>query len=145
MTWKLNSEPVTPEQIEGYYGFVYQITDNVNRKKYIGRKYFTKAGYKTVKGKRKKIRKDSDWMDYWGSNTKLKEQVELHGKDRFDREILRLCKTRSETNYYELCFQIHCQVLLSDEWYNEWITAKISRKHLTGLKKGSTMLVSENK
>ena len=75
MTWKLNNEPVTPEMIDGYYGFVYQITDNVNRKKYIGRKYFTKAGYKTVKGKRKKIRKDSDWMDYYGSNTKLKDQV----------------------------------------------------------------------
>ena len=135
MTWKLNNVPVTPEMTEGYYGFVYQITDNVNKKKYIGRKYFTKAGYKTVKGKRKKIRKDSDWMDYYGSNTKLKDQVELHGKEQFDREILRLCKTRSETNYYELHFQIHCQVLLSDEWYNDWITAKISRKHLTSLKK----------
>ncbi len=43
-----------------WYGFVYLIENLTNGKKYIGRKYLTKAGYKTVKGKRKKIRVESD-------------------------------------------------------------------------------------
>ena len=134
MTWMYQNEPVTDETIEGYYGFVYIITDTTNNKKYIGRKYLTKAGYKTVKGKRKKIRKPSDWQDYWGSNKPLLESILLHGKERFNREILRLCKTRSECNYWELHLQVTHQVLLSEAWYNDWISAKISRKHLTGKK-----------
>lgn len=132
MNWMYQNEPVTDQTIEGYYGFVYIITDTINKKKYIGRKYLTKAASKTVKGKRKKIRKPSDWQDYWGSNKPLLDSIQLHGKEHFGREILRLCKTRSETNYWELHLQIAHQVLLSEEWYNEWISAKISRKHLTG-------------
>ena len=50
-------------EVEDYYGFIYLIENLVNGKKYIGRKYLTKAGYKTVKGKRKKLRVESDWRD----------------------------------------------------------------------------------
>ena len=39
-----------------YYGFIYEITNKLNGKKYIGRKFFTSAGYKQVKGKRKKVK-----------------------------------------------------------------------------------------
>jgi len=132
--WTYNNEPVTEETIGDHYGFVYIITNKLNGRKYIGRKYFTKAGYKTVKGKRKKIRKQSDWMDYWGSNKKLLDDILLQGKDNFDRQILTLCKTRTECNYWELHHQVSHQVLLSEAWYNEWISVKISKKNILGKK-----------
>ena len=60
MSWTYKGAEV-PDDLSEYYGFVYVITNETNGRKYIGRKYFTKAGYKTVKGKRKKIRVSSGW------------------------------------------------------------------------------------
>ncbi len=60
---------------ENVFGFVYLI-ECTNGKAYIGRKYFTKAGYKVVKGKRKKLRKESDWKDYYGSSKDLLADLE---------------------------------------------------------------------
>ena len=74
-------------EVEDYYGFIYLIENLINGKKYIGRKYLTKAGYKTIKGKRKKLRVESDWRDYYGSSTSLKEDIDLYGKDSFRRTI----------------------------------------------------------
>jgi hypothetical protein len=39
------------------FGFVYQIENTITGRKYIGRKYFTQAGYRQVNGKRKKNQK----------------------------------------------------------------------------------------
>jgi hypothetical protein len=58
MTWIYEKEPLT-EIPEGAIGFVYLITNQANGMKYIGKKFLTKAGYKQVKGKRRKIRKVS--------------------------------------------------------------------------------------
>jgi len=59
MTWTYNNESVSDEVIGDAYGFVYIIENLIDGRRYIGRKYLTKAAYKTVKGKRKKIRKAS--------------------------------------------------------------------------------------
>ena len=80
MTWYYKNEEFTEEMIGDSYGYVYVITNLLNNRKYIGKKFFSKAGYKTVKGKRKKIRKPSDWLDYYGSNKTLLEDVTLHGR-----------------------------------------------------------------
>lgn len=116
------------------YGFVYEITNLVTGKKYIGRKFFTKAGYKQVKGKRKKIRKPSDWENYYGSSKNLLDDIEKYGKEYFRRDILRLCKTRAECTYYESKYQFDLGVLhaldFSGErlYYNDWIVCKIHSK-----------------
>ena len=73
--WTYKGQPISVEETLNYYGFVYIIHNHSNGRSYIGRKYFTKASYKTVKGKRKKIRKASDWETYWGSNKKLLEDI----------------------------------------------------------------------
>lgn len=132
MTWYFyaTNEEVIPEKIEGYYGFVYCITEITTGKKYIGRKYFTKAGTKQVKGKRKKIRKASDWEDYYGSNKDLLEEIQKKGKEGFVREILHLCKTRSETNYYETWEIFNRHALLSDNYWNQWVSCRIRKDHL---------------
>ena len=131
MTWYYND---TLYEYDGVsFGFVYLIENLSTGRKYIGRKYFTQAGYRTVKGKRKKIRKESDWQDYYGSNETLKREVAEIGADNFRRTILHLCKSKSECSYFELREQIDNRVLESDAWYNDWITAKIRKDHLKSL------------
>ena len=117
------------------FGFVYLIENTITGRKYIGRKYFTIAGTKQVNGKRKKIRKPSDWQNYYGSNETLKEDVSILGEDKFVRTILHLCKTKSECSYLELWEQMDRRVLESDDYYNEWISAKVSKKNLKNLKR----------
>jgi hypothetical protein len=74
MTWLYQGREFTEEDIGDAYGYVYRITNSTTNRKYIGKKFFSKAGYKQVKGKRKKIRKPSDWLTYWGSNKNYKKK-----------------------------------------------------------------------
>ena len=112
-------------------GFVYLITNTLTGKKYVGKKLFTKAGYKQVKGKRKKLRKESDWAEYYGSNKALQADVASHGVVNFTREILHLCATRGQCSYLEAKEQLTRDVLmLPDQWYNEQVRCRIHRSHL---------------
>lgn len=116
---------------EGYIGMVYLITNHVNGKQYIGKKQFHFSRTKTIKGKKKKTITESDWKNYWSSSNKLKEDVELYGVINFTREIINLCKTKSEMTYFEAKLQFKYDVLLNQEkWYNEWISCKIRSSHL---------------
>ena len=130
MTWYYRGQQFKEEDIGDAYGYVYCITNLTNNKKYIGKKFFSKAGYKQVKGKRKKIRKPSDWLTYWGSNKYLCEDVKNLGENNFQREILHLCKTRSECAYLELKEQMVNCVLESEDFYNDWIMVKIRKSNL---------------
>ena len=132
----------TPEEFklddaEGYFGFVYLITHNPTGRKYIGKKFFTKAGTRQIKGKKKKIRKTSDWETYWGSNTELQAEVTKNGEEQYTREILHLCKSRSECSYWETFEIFSRQALLSDSYYNSWVTCKIHKSHVIGKINGS--------
>ena len=114
MAWFYHNttEQFKSDDAEGYFGFVYLITHNLTGRKYIGKKFFTKAGTRQVKGKKKKIRKTSDWESYWGSNIELKEDVKKNGEEQYTREILHLCKSRSECSYMET-FEIFSRSLSS--------------------------------
>ena len=130
--WFYNGEYY--DTIGDYVGFVYLITNQTNGKKYIGKKnfYFTKT--RTIKGKRKRSKVESDWQDYYGSNKELQADVELLGKENFKREILKLCKSKGEFGYYEAKYQFENNVLEDDNWYNTWIMVRVHKKHLTFLK-----------
>jgi hypothetical protein len=125
------------DDAEGYFGFVYLITHNQTGRKYIGKKFFTKAGTRQIKGKKKKIRKTSDWESYWGSNTELQAEVKQNGEDQYTREILHLCKSRSECSYWETFEIFSRQALLSNSYYNSWVTCKIHKSHVIGKINGS--------
>lgn len=128
MTWVYGGKPVTEELIEGYVGYVYLITNKINGKKYLGKKLFTAARTrKPLKGQKRKRRSrvPSDWMSYYGSNKELCEDVKKHGPEHFDREILRLCSSKSECNYYEAKEQFSEDVILNDQYYNQWISVKV--------------------
>lgn len=109
--WTYKGEPVTDEVIGDNFGFIYEITCLANGRSYIGRKYFTKTGTKQVSGKKKKVRKTSDWESYWGSCKELVALVKELGEDKFKREILCLCKTKGSTNYQEAKIQFQRNVL----------------------------------
>jgi hypothetical protein len=82
-----------------YFGFVYLITNKANNRKYIGRKYF--FSFRTPKGKKRKVKLESDWKKYYGSCPELKEDIKKFSKENFNREILSLHKTKGKTNFEE--------------------------------------------
>lgn len=128
--WIYKNEIFVEEKIGDNCGFVYLITNNNNKKKYIGKKLFHFSKSKTVKGKKKRYKIQSDWKDYYGSNTKLQDDVKMHGVDSFKREILHLCKTKGQCNYLEAKEQFNLCVLENLDFYNDWIMVKVSRKHI---------------
>jgi hypothetical protein len=131
MTWYYDGVPFDDDGTS--FGFVYLIENLTNNRRYIGRKYFSKAGYKQVNGKRKKIRKASDWEAYYGSNETLKREVTELGAHNFRRTILHLCKSRSECSYWE-SFEIFSRhALLDESFYNDWVSAKIRKAHLKSI------------
>ena len=81
------------------FGFVYLITNLTNKRQYIGRKYFW--SFRTPKGKKRKVKQESDWKKYYGSCPELKDDIKLFGKENFSREILSLHKTKGKVNYEE--------------------------------------------
>ena len=132
--WSYNDEEFTSEMIGDHLGFVYEITDMSNGMKYIGKKGFwsttTRPPLKGKKRKRK-IVKESNWQDYYGSSEEVKTLVEEHGRERFRREILHLCDSKGELSYMELKEQVQREVLFKpDEYYNAFIGVKIHRNHV---------------
>lgn len=126
--WLYNDVEFTEEQIQDYIGFVYMIIRVSDNKKYIGKKLFTKSKIYQKKKKRKTKRVSSDWINYYGSNKELQEDVK-NCEDPikcFERKILRLCKSKSELNYFETKYIFHFNCLLSDEWYNSWVSCRIN-------------------
>ncbi len=132
--WTYRNKEFNQTEAEGYFGFVYIITHIPTNRKYVGRKFFTKAGTKQVNGKKKKIRKVSDWQTYWSSSEMLQEEVKQNGEDQYTREILYLCKTKSELSYWETYEIFNRHALLNEHYYNSWCSCKIHKKHLGGIK-----------
>ena len=97
--WSYNNKPFSSADIGEYFGFVYLITNNSNGRRYIGRKYF--FSFRTPKGKKRKVKSESDWKKYYGSCPELKEDIDKFGRENFSRTILSLHKTKGKTNYEE--------------------------------------------
>lgn len=130
MTWYFNNSPI--EDIDDQYiAFVYLITNNLDGRKYIGKKLLSFTKTKTVKGKKKKIKSESDWKTYWSSSDLLKSDVLKYGESNFKREILHFCKTKGTANYFEAKEQMLNEVLENPEkWYNRQIQCRIHTTHI---------------
>lgn len=138
MMWTYQGKEVT-ELPEDCVGFVYIIVNVVTGRKYIGKKLakFSKTTYKTVtlkngKKKKKKIRSkiDSDWQEYYGSSPNLQKDIDTLGTEKFTREILYYCSSKSETSYIEAREQFERKVLESDEYYNGHIQVRVHGSHI---------------
>ena len=122
-------------------GFVYEITNKLTGRKYIGKKLakFKRTTYKTVKlkngkKKRKKIKGsiDSDWQTYYGSSPELLKDIELLGTKNFSREILYYCNSKAECSYIEAREQFLKRVLETDDYYNGHIQVRVHGSHIKG-------------
>ena len=131
--WLHDSTIIESDIIDNYVGFVYQITNLTNNRRYIGKKLLKRTKTKQVKGKKKRSLVESDWKTYYGSNKELQEDVAQVGASNFKREILRLCKTKGECNYFEAKYQFDLKVLESEDFYNCWIQVKVHKAHLKNI------------
>mgnify|MGYP003350712149 CR=1 FL=1 len=129
LNWKYNNTIFTEEMIGDNYGFVYEIT-GPNGRKYIGKKFFYSQKTKQVKGKKKRMKVASDWQTYFGSNEELKKDIDKHGKQQYNRNILHLCKSKGECGYLEAKEQFGRGVLESDDYYNTWIMCRVRNTHI---------------
>lgn len=133
MIWFYENREVKSEDLTNYKAFVYKITNLLNGKVYYGKKRTFFTNKKRVKGRKNRVlvKRESDWQEYYGSNEDLKADVQRYRPHNFRREILRLCKTLSEANYYELRYQMVNDVLFHPHlFYNSYIGTRVSRKQL---------------
>lgn len=130
--WTYMGTPFSGSDVGKHFGFVYLITNLTNQRQYIGRKYFWT--FRTPKGKKRKVRGESDWRNYYGSCDELKEDIKVLGKESFRREILSLHLTKGKVNFSETEALFKNNVLtesLSDgtpRYYNSNIMNRYYRK-----------------
>ena len=119
---------IVEEIPEGIIGFVYLITNLTTGRKYIGKKLAQfKRTKPPLKGKKRKRKTtvESDWRDYWGSSESLQADVATLGPDKFTRERIYYCKSRSELSYLEAKEQFDRCVLETDDYYNGIINVRV--------------------
>jgi hypothetical protein len=115
---------------ENTFGFIYEITNTVTNKKYIGKKQCqSRIKRKPLKGKtRNRIDyKESDWKSYTSSSNDLNEELKKYEKDKFIFKILRTCDSKWALAYFEIKEQIDKDVLFKEEYHNGIINCRIGK------------------
>jgi hypothetical protein len=127
--WIYNNKPL--EEIpENAYGYVYLITNITTGRKYIGKKLFWFRKTKVLKGKKKRLKVESDWKDYWSSSDELKADIAKLGINNFSREILHICPNKGLCNYLEAKEQMVRCVLETNQYYNSQVQCRVHRTHI---------------
>ena len=140
--WIYEGTPFTSDDIGDYYGFVYRITNTINGKSYIGRKYFVQK--RKPKGGKRKVTSESDWKRYFGSSEELKQDIKRIGRSSFRREILSLHTTLGKVNYEETKQLFIHNVLMealddgTPKYYNSNILGRYMRKDYGNFETNST-------
>jgi len=127
------------------FGFVYIVTHKPSGKSYIGKKvlYHTrkvKIGKRELEqlqgvvGRRPAYKlavKESDWLNYYGSQKDIKTLLSEGKKDEFERMILKVCPNKKSLTYFEVKYQMIYQVLEKpDEFFNDNILGKFFTRDL---------------
>jgi hypothetical protein len=123
--WLLNEGVIIDDNT---FGFLYEITNKINNKKYIGKKQcFMRLKRKPLKGKKRNriSNVESTWREYTSSSNELNGDIEKYGKENFEFRILKICGSKWELAYEEIKEQILKNVLLRDDYYNGIINVRI--------------------
>ena len=115
---------------ENAYGFIYEIVNTTNHKKYIGKKQMVrKIRRNPLKGKKRKRIDyiESDWKTYTGSSDALNSDIASQGIDKFIFKILKFCDSKFELSYFEAKMQFEKDVLLNEDYYNGIINCRIGK------------------
>lgn len=83
------------------YGYIYQTTNKINGKKYIGQHRC--ASFDTK---------------YYGSGTTLQKAIDKYGKENFEIKILVECENEEELNFQERRLIQESNAVLSEDYYN---------------------------
>lgn len=136
--WGYNGDCLK-RQPEGFTGFIYLITNLKDGRIYIGKKQFLTYRKKRISKKARIARKtrkrteiervDTQWLNYWSSSKELQEDVASLGELSFEREVLRLCKSKAEMTYYEGHYQYAYNVMFKPS-YNKWIFIRVRKVNL---------------
>lgn len=134
--WIYKNKKITSiEQLpEGSFGFVYVIRNLDTGKAYIGKKnlFFerktalTKKEIAELPNKRLKkykyVIKESDWLTYTSSCRALLDDI--NNGTQIEKEILEIAFSKRQLTYLEVKYLFTCEVLESEEWYNENIESR---------------------
>lgn len=113
------------------YGFIYEITNMSNNRKYIGKKQCQSIRKRPpLKGKKNKRHQviETDWRTYTSSSNELNKDIEELGKNNFTFKILQWCDSKWELAYNEMKLQVEREVLLKEEYYNGIINVRIGKR-----------------
>jgi glutaredoxin-related protein len=119
------------EFIENSIGFIYKITNNIDGRKYLGRKLILfKTSRKPLKGNKNKRRgtKQSDYMTYCGSCIELQEDIKKLGKENFTFEILEWCSSKLTLNYAEVKHIVNSNAIFDKNYYNKYLGCRLVNK-----------------
>ena len=140
--WTYKNKKVT-EPPTNTFGFVYQITNLISNKKYVGRKYFYSTRRKPLTAKQKregrkrrtKVTTESNWRTYMGSCVPLLNDIKELGKENFKFEILIYGETKGQVNFLEETVHHKFNVLIDSNYYND----SIGPRRFLGIKKDENL------
>ena len=131
--WTYLEQPFDSDSIGDNFGFVYKITNLLNGRSYIGRKYFW--SFRTPPGKKRKQKQESDWKAYYGSCPELKEDIKRFPIEFSLKEKFFLYIKQKELVTFEETKQLFLNNVLSEAldngapaFYNSNILGRYMRK-----------------
>ena len=150
INWRYKDQLITEisDMPEGMYGFIYRVVHLPTQQKYIGKKvlYFernVKLGKRETEAlkeerkaagiggrvpAKKKVIKESDWKEYYGSQEDIKKLVKSSKPEDWSREILDFVPTKKLLTYYEIKHIFICNALEDSDFLNDNILGKFYQK-----------------
>jgi len=150
-TWWYEGKIITDisDMPENTYGFIYEVLHKPTDRKYLGKKVLffernvrigkreTEALKEERKAKgiggrvpaKKKVIKESDWKDYYGSHKDIVELVKEGKQFEFERKILTFVPNKKLLTYYECKYLFIKEVLEErNNYINDNILGKFYKK-----------------
>ena len=150
VSWRFKDKLITEidDMPEGTFGFIYRVTHLPTKQKYIGKKVLffernVKLGKRELEAlkeerkaagiggrvpQKKKVIKESDWKEYYGSQEEIKKLARSSKPEDWTREILDFVPTKKLLTYYEIKHIFINDALEDPDFLNDNILGKFYQK-----------------